>query len=106
MHTNDRVTSRRSERRPRRRNGIRTRRVLRITNPLLQSRVLRLGLLQDGDVGVGVFPEGEGVLMNPFFQIVEELFLAQKIEIGVAARAGVSDSAQVTGKIVGVATAL
>ena len=29
----------------------------------LQLRVLRLGLLQDGDVGVGVFPEGEEVLM-------------------------------------------
>jgi len=26
---------------------------------LLQLRVLRLGFLQDGDVGVGVFPEGE-----------------------------------------------
>jgi hypothetical protein len=26
---------------------------------VLQSRVLRFGLLQDGDVGVGVFPEGE-----------------------------------------------
>src|SRR5438128_1839721 len=26
---------------------------------LLQPRVLRLGLLQDGDVGVGVFPEGK-----------------------------------------------
>jgi len=27
----------------------------------LQFRVLRLGLLQHGDVGVGVFPEGEEV---------------------------------------------
>ena len=26
---------------------------------LLQLRVLRLGLLEDGDVGVGVFPERE-----------------------------------------------
>jgi hypothetical protein len=26
---------------------------------LLQLRILRLGLLQDGDVGVGVFPERE-----------------------------------------------
>ena len=25
--------------------------------------VLRLGLLQDGDVGVGVFPEGEEILV-------------------------------------------
>jgi hypothetical protein len=27
-------------------------------HPSLQLRVLRLGFLQDGDVGVGVFPEG------------------------------------------------
>src|SRR5690349_12830526 len=31
---------------------------------LLQSGVLRLGLLQDGNVGVGVFPEGEEVLIG------------------------------------------
>ena len=31
----------------------------RITNPLLQPRVLGLGLLQDGDVEIGVFPEGK-----------------------------------------------
>jgi hypothetical protein len=31
---------------------------------LLQLRVLRLGLLQDGDVGVGVFPEGEEVFVG------------------------------------------
>jgi hypothetical protein len=30
---------------------------------LLQLRVLRLGLLQDGNVGVGVFPEGKKVLI-------------------------------------------
>jgi len=29
-----------------------------------QLAVLRLGLLQDGDVGVGVFPEGEEVLLG------------------------------------------
>jgi hypothetical protein len=29
---------------------------------LLQLRVLRLGLLQDGDVGVGVSPQGEEIL--------------------------------------------
>jgi hypothetical protein len=28
-------------------------------NELLQLRTFRLGLLQDGNVGVGVFPEGE-----------------------------------------------
>ena len=31
---------------------------------LLQLRVLRLGFFQDGDVGVGVFPEGEEVLVT------------------------------------------
>jgi len=31
---------------------------------LLQLRVLRLGLLQDGDVGVGVFPEREEILIE------------------------------------------
>ena len=30
---------------------------------LLQLRVLRLGLLQDGDVGIGVFPEREEILV-------------------------------------------
>src|SRR5213592_2459198 len=30
----------------------------------LQLRVLRLGFLQDGDVGVGVFPEGEEILIG------------------------------------------
>jgi hypothetical protein len=31
---------------------------------LLQLRVLGLGLLQDGNVGVGVFPEGEKILVG------------------------------------------
>jgi hypothetical protein len=31
---------------------------------LLQLRVLRLGLLQDGDVGVGIFPKGKKVLIR------------------------------------------
>jgi hypothetical protein len=31
---------------------------------LFQFRVLRFGLLQDGDVGVGVFPEGEEVFVG------------------------------------------
>src|ERR1039457_2250071 len=30
---------------------------------LLQLRVLRFGFLQDGDVGVGVFPEGKEILV-------------------------------------------
>jgi len=32
----------------------------------LQFRVLGFGLLQDGDVGVGVFPEGEEILIGGF----------------------------------------
>jgi hypothetical protein len=31
---------------------------------LLQLRVLRLGLLEDGNVRVGVFPEREGILIG------------------------------------------
>ena len=31
---------------------------------LLQLRVLRLGFFQDGDIGVGVFPEREEVLVS------------------------------------------
>jgi hypothetical protein len=37
---------------------------LSIGEPLLPLRVLRLGLLQDGDVGVGVFPQGEEVFVG------------------------------------------
>jgi len=33
---------------------------------LLQLRVFRLRFFQDGDVGVGVFPEGEKVLVGGF----------------------------------------
>ena len=33
---------------------------------LLQLRVFRLGLLQNGDVGVGVFPEDEEILLGSF----------------------------------------
>ena len=32
---------------------------LRRVPPLLQPRVLRLGFLEDGNVGIGVFPESE-----------------------------------------------
>jgi len=35
-----------------------------ITAELLQLRVLGFGLLKDGDVGVGVFPEGEEVFVG------------------------------------------
>jgi hypothetical protein len=34
--------------------------------PLLQLGVLRFGFLQDGDVGVGVFPEGKEILISSF----------------------------------------
>ena len=33
-------------------------------NQLLHLRILRFGLLQDGDVRVGVFPEGEEILIG------------------------------------------
>ena len=36
----------------------------RVNRPLLQLGVLRLGLFQDGNVGVGVFPEGKEVLVS------------------------------------------
>ena len=53
---------------------------------LLQFRVLRLGLLQDGDVGVGVFLS-EGVLTGsrqPSIGCNHDLSLAQKIQVSVA----------------------
>jgi hypothetical protein len=37
---------------------------LSLTSVSLQLRILRLGFLQDGDVGVGVFPESEKVLVG------------------------------------------
>src|ERR1035441_9322004 len=36
----------------------------RAPDGLLQLRVLRFGFLQDRDVGVGVFPEGEEILVG------------------------------------------
>jgi len=35
----------------------------------LQLRVLGFGLFQDGDVGVGVFPESEEVVVTPYAEI-------------------------------------
>src|SRR5215831_20908496 len=35
-----------------------------IRNPLLQLRVFCFGLLQDRDVGIGVFPESEEILIR------------------------------------------
>src|ERR1017187_7317465 len=37
-----------------------------IARTLLQPRILRFGLLVDGDVGVGVFPEGEEIFVGGF----------------------------------------
>jgi hypothetical protein len=37
---------------------------LKIATLLLQLRILRLGLLQDGDVNVGILPEGEEILIR------------------------------------------
>ena len=49
---------------------------------LLQLRVLRLGLLQDGNVGVGVFPEGESgnklLLRQPYFP-----YQLSKVRVGM-----------------------
>ena len=65
------------------------------TNWLLQLRVLRFGLFQDRDVGVGVFPEREEALINAPFHIVEDLFLAQKIQVGVTAGTHIDDCRKV-----------
>ena len=50
----------------------------------LQFRVLGLGLLQDGDVGVGVFPEGKEILIcGPCLYIIaQELVPACLADIG------------------------
>jgi len=55
--------------------------------PLLQLRVLGLGFLQDGNVGVGVFPEGEeifvGAARTPFRIVGTLLFPNHLIEVVV-----------------------
>jgi hypothetical protein len=38
--------------------------LLKVRETLSQLRVLRLGLLQDGGVGVGFLPEGEEILIG------------------------------------------
>jgi hypothetical protein len=42
--------------------GVENWKLKRVRRWLLQLRVLGLGLLQDGDVGVGVFPKGEEIV--------------------------------------------
>jgi hypothetical protein len=44
------------------RKGGKVKRNVNAAKRLMQLRVLRFGLLQDGDVGIGVFPEGEEFL--------------------------------------------
>jgi hypothetical protein len=50
----------------------------------LQLRVLRLGFLQDGDVGVGVFPEREEILIGSlgFGGVSREGIRAGELEVG------------------------
>jgi hypothetical protein len=71
---------------------------------LLQLRVLGLGFFQDGDVGVGVFPEGEEIFICRLsFRCValttglkpEDLFPAQQIEVRLTARARIDDGGKV-----------
>jgi len=57
----------------------------------LQLGVLRLGLLEDGDVEVGVFPEGE----QPSIDRNHDLFLTQKIKVSVTAGARIDDCRKV-----------
>jgi len=38
--------------------------LLGLTARLLQLRIFCFGLLEDGDVGVGVFPEGEEIVVG------------------------------------------
>ena len=51
---------------------------------LLQLRVLRLGFFQDGDVGVGVFPEGEEILIgfSGFRRVASEHGAARQPQVG------------------------
>src|ERR1035441_595165 len=51
---------------------------------LLQFRVLRLGFFQDGDVGVGVFPEDEEVLVGTlrFGSVAGEDIRAGELQVG------------------------
>ena len=57
---------------------------------LLQFRVFNLGLFQDGNVGVGVYPERDRL-----FTLSEDLFLAQKIQVGVTAGMRIDDCRKV-----------
>ena len=54
------------------------------SSPLLQLRVLRLGLLQDGDVGVGVFPKGKEVVvcLASFWGVTARKQGARQLQLG------------------------
>ena len=78
---------------------------------LLQLRVFRLGDDEDGNVGVGVFPEGEELLVGCLgfggvalhgigVHHAAISFLTQKIKVGVTAGTRIDDCGKVPGKIV------
>ena len=58
----------------------------------MQLRVLSLGLFQDGDVGIGVFPEGEEVSRRqgsrPFQLRVESVRKTDLVQKNVKSRIG------------------
>ena len=45
----------------------------------MQPRVLRLGLLQDGDFGVGVFPERQNLFVSPAQSRSAKLFCSHSL---------------------------
>jgi hypothetical protein len=73
---------------------------------LLQLRVLRLGFLQDGDVGVGVFPEGQKILVSGlgFRGVAGEDISAGKAEMRQRTQRKVDDYAAVVRKLLEQAT--
>jgi hypothetical protein len=60
----------------------------------LQFRVFRLGLLQDGDVGIGVFPEGRGNPGTPNALWEGTRLVHQSLECS----AGFTDLGQLSGR--------
>src|SRR5437588_12145817 len=68
---------------------------------LLQLRVLRLGFFQDGDVGVGVFPKGEEVLVGRFClrSVASHGVCTSKTEMGECSQREVDNDASVIEKL-------
>jgi hypothetical protein len=58
---------------------------------LLQLRGLRLGLIQDGDAGVGVFPEGDEIRVRWLGGLPERGWGSQASELGGLAIPGIRD---------------